>query len=448
MRKTLFVLVVLVVLTLTLPLYAEDPPSSEPRPPLPPPPTIAHIEIQRPLVEKLKTPEEDEETPWEKKVKALLTKINAMAKLRDFDRRNLIGRYSGLIYRVADGKTLDQPIGRATRLVDIVPVYETQLEIERWQNDPNAEDFGQPLMWKLRTRAPGTPNDMAQPEKWVSVHPSRVQIIAEGSVGQDFLDGVPLLRAGYNNLVDLEKIGGGSAEGFLKNSARSVVFEYAPEASVAAIEATDGNSGKTVRQIHEEQTAALNRNIDSSIVIQGGKANTLQTQMPDPAPSFEVAANLFAASVQIPFTILFGQQTGRLASDQDRRDFAGRCKSRQDNLLTPMFVEFITRMQDIGVIDQGEFEVEWPPVDAPTDEQRVDILGKMTAAMQQAAGAGITQPLFDANELRGVVHFEERDEDGMPEEGDGLDDPGQQGAPGAKQPAQQQGGRQPLRAAA
>lgn len=60
MRKTLFVLVVLVVLTLTLPLYAEDPPSSEPRPPLPPPPTIAHIEIQRPLVEKLKTPEEDE----------------------------------------------------------------------------------------------------------------------------------------------------------------------------------------------------------------------------------------------------------------------------------------------------------------------------------------------------------------------------------------------------
>lgn len=58
MRKTLFVLGVLV---LTLPLYAEDPPSSEPRPPLPPPPTINSIsEIRRPLVEKLKTPEEDE----------------------------------------------------------------------------------------------------------------------------------------------------------------------------------------------------------------------------------------------------------------------------------------------------------------------------------------------------------------------------------------------------
>ncbi|MGE8444299.1 hypothetical protein [Comamonas sp.] len=40
------------------------------------------------------------------------------------------------------------------------------------------------------------------PEKWADVHPGRVQILAEGAVG-DFYDGVPLLRAGFNRLVDL-----------------------------------------------------------------------------------------------------------------------------------------------------------------------------------------------------------------------------------------------------
>ena len=57
MRKVLFALG---FIAFCFVLYADDPPSSEPRPPLPPPPTIAHIEIRRPLVEKLKTPQEDE----------------------------------------------------------------------------------------------------------------------------------------------------------------------------------------------------------------------------------------------------------------------------------------------------------------------------------------------------------------------------------------------------
>lgn len=68
-----------------------------------------------------------------------------------------------------------------------------------------------------------------------------------------------------------------------------------------------------------------------------------------------------------------------------------------------MLEEFITRMQAAGIIDSGEFEIEWPPVNAPTEKDKVELLGKMTAAMQQAYQAGLTEPLFDANELRAVV---------------------------------------------
>lgn len=363
---------------------------------------------------RIKSPASDEVTPWEQRVNAVLRSTKAWAKLRDFDRRNMIGRYAALIYRVADGKALREPLDRAAWLVDLVPVYEDQITVTRWDADQESQTYGQPLMYQFKVRRV-TNGDQGQPVEQVDVHPSRVQILAEGSVG-DMLDGVPLLRAGFNALVDLEKISGGSAESYLKNSARTLVFQYDKDTAVKAI----GENGETtsVRQAHEEQARSLNRNQDASIVMQGGTASTLQTTTHDPKPSFEVAANLFAASVRLPFTVLFGQQTGRLASDEDKADYAARAKSRQANELTPMLEQFIRRMQAAGIIEPGEFEIEWPDVAAPSEDEKVKRLKDYTTAMREAFGAGI-QGLFDADELRRVVGFEPLQPVDMPTEGAG-----------------------------
>ena len=385
---------------------------------------------------RIKASGKDAETPWETKLAALFKAGRLWPKLRDLDRRNLVGHYAALIYRVADGKPLREPLQRAQKLVDLVPVFEDQIKVTDWNNDLGSPDFGQPAMWQYRKRRPmaNQTESQAAPDQWEDVHPSRIQVLAEGSSG-DFLDGVPLLKAGFNALVDLEKISGGSAESFLKNSARTLHFKFDANASPAVItQNADGTPGtSTVRDVVESQTRALNRNQDSSIVTQGADVNSLQTTVSDPGPSFEVAANLFAASVQIPFTILFGQQTGRLASDEDKADMVARCKSRQENLLTPMLDELVTRMQAAGIVEAGDFEVEWPPLDAPGDLDKVEVLGKMTAAMKQAFDAGLTEPLFDANELRKVAGFEERPDDGIPGEGDPDADPAV--PPGPRPPA-------------
>lgn len=361
---------------------------------------------------RIKSPASDQETPWEQRVNAVLKSVSAWAKLRDFDRRNMIGRYAALIYRVADGKALREPLDRAAWLVDLVPVYEDQITVTRWDADQESQTYGQPLMYQFKARRV-TNGDQGQPVEQVDVHPSRVQILADGSVG-DMFDGVPLLRAGFNALVDLEKISGGSAESYLKNSARTLVFQYDKDTAVQAI----GENGETtsVRQAHEEQARSLNRNQDASIVMQGGTASTLQTTTHDPKPSFEVAANLFAASVRLPFSILFGQQTGRLASDEDKADYAARAKARQQNELTPMLEQFVRRMQAAGIIEAGEFEVEWPDVAAPSEDEKVKRLKDYTTAMREAFAAGI-QGLFDADELRRVVGFEPLQNDAMPTEG-------------------------------
>lgn len=389
---------------------------------------------------RIKRPDADEESPWETAVNALMRQIGAWPKLRDWDRRNIIGRYAGLILKVADGKPLRDPLGTGGKLVDVVPVFESQLKVQKWNTVTDSPDFGKPEMWQYRMRRPDATNDAGQPDNWVDVHPSRVHILAEGAVGDDFLDGVPLLEAGFNALVDIEKISGGSGESYLKNSARSLVFKFDKDSNPQALTMSPEGvpSGKTVSQVIEEKTDALNRSIDKSIVIQGGEATTLQTLTHDPTGAFQLAANLFAASVQIPYTVLFGQQTGRLASDEDQADMVARCASRQANVLTPALESMIQRWQAAGWIEAGEFEIEWPSLDAPGDDEKLGHATKMADVNHKVFTAG-GMPPFDGNEIRKVAGFEERDDlQDLPTEGDPAagDDP----APGdpAERPALRQ----------
>ena len=187
------------------------------------------------------------------------------------------------------------------------------------------------------------------------------------------------------------------------NSARTLTIQYDKDAQPSVINA-DGSTG-SVKQAHEDQARSLNRNMDATIVTQGATAGVLQTTTSDPTGAFQLAANLFSASVQIPFVVLFGQQTGRLASGEDKAAMNARCKSRQANELTPMIAEFVTRMQAAGIIDTGEFEVEWPAIDAPGDAEKLANVKAMTAAMKEAFGAGV-QDLFDVNEIRAVAGYE------------------------------------------
>lgn len=399
-------------------------------------------------VPRIKKPGNDAGSDWETRTKGVLKAAKVWRALRDLDRRNMVGRYAAVIYRVADGQPLSAPLVRASKLVALVPLYEDQIKVTRWDEDQQSETFGQPLMYQFQSRRSATSTDMhGQPVEWADVHPSRVQIMAEGAVG-NFLDGVPLLRPGFNNLIDLEKIAGGSAEGFLKNSSRTISVEFDANGSPWALASTPGQTvptGSDITTALNDKVKALNRNIDSALLLQGGKATTLQTSQISPGPAFEVAANLFAASVGLPFTILFGQQTGRLASNEDQKDYNARGQSRRENELTPVVEEFISRMQAAGIIEPGDFEVEWAPLDAPGEAEQLANAKTMAEINKTSAEAG-RAPVFDENEIRGVADFEEREElKGIPLEGDPNAVAGDPHAAPNGKPA---GAVQPLRAAA
>lgn len=348
---------------------------------------------------------DDKPTPWEQAVSDLFRSMKLWDKVREADKRRMIGSFSAVIMRVADGREVNQPAGSG-KLVELVPVYEGQLRVTAWDSDLNSQTFGLPAMYQYRTRLPEQHTDtQGQPEEWKDVHPSRVVIHCDGEV-RDMFDSVPLLRSGFNRLVDLEKISGSSGESYRKNASRTLVFKFDRESDVAdAVRSAYGNDAK-VADVLDEKARDMNTSIDASAVMQGGDLNTLQVTVADPTGPWTVAANEFAASVGIPFTILFGQQTGRLASAEDQRDWAMTAMSRQANDIDPFIDRLLRRLMMIGAIPQmALFCIEWCDLLAPGDAEKFDNASKLATINKTMMDAGMAQP-FDENEVRTAAGYE------------------------------------------
>ena len=335
----------------------------------------------------------DDETPWEKQVDLFFEdkKINIWNRLVELDRRGLVGYYSAIIYQVADNKKWDQPLETAQRLVKLIPCWQNELVASAWDMDQSSERYGEPTMWSYTENRPFAQDK--QPVTQVQIHWTRVQEMRTK----------PLLKAGFNHIIDMCKVSGGSGESFLKNSARTVSIEFNDDAD-PVVKSVDGKE-VSLKDALNDQVRALNTNQDAAMVLQGAKATTLQTTIADPTGPWAVPANEFAASIQVPFTTLFGQQTGRLASDQDRVDMANRCGSRRLNEVEPMLTEYITRMQLANLLPKGNFKIEWSDLLQPSDKDRLEKT-KIMADTNKITFESGAEPVYTQEEMRLAADYD------------------------------------------
>lgn len=354
-----------------------------------------------------------ESTPWEKSTNKFMKRL--WPAIKETDRRNMIGHYSAVLIQLRDSGKWEEEINKATvksvgdkALVRLIPVWEPQLTVAEWEEDINSEEYGLPKMYNFNQQPVG---GMAfqGPVKPTKIHPSRVVIFSEGSVDGDPLAGIPLLKAGFNKLLDLEKISGGGAEGFLKNASRQMVAEFDDKASMEAIEALAVKAGyKNLGDAMGAKFDKMNRGTDSAAVMQGGKISVLSVAPGDPQPTWTVTANEYASSLLIPFTMMFGQQTGRLASDEDKSDWAIRRNQRRGTFLSEQITELLNRFWAIGLMEppkNGEVTISWADLLAPSEKDKIENMGKMAdvaVKTQQAFGQSSIEP----NEVRDVGELE------------------------------------------
>ncbi|MGR4047923.1 DUF1073 domain-containing protein [Kosakonia cowanii] len=352
-------------------------------------------------------------TDWEKAVTKMLKKH--WPKIKDADRRNLVGRYSALLIQFRDGREWSEPVDRVVvarkkdkAIVKLIPAWESQVKPGNFDTDTLSETYGQPVSYNFNEQPVGDDGTYG-PVRGVTVHPERIIILCEGSEDENMLSGVPFLRAGYNKLLDLEKVSGGSAEGFLKNASRQIGIAFDKETDMKAIQAQAEKAGfKDVGEALNEKMSRFNKGTDAAVALQAGQLSVLSVAAADPKPTWEVTANEFAASIQCPFTILFGQQTGRLASDEDKTDWAKRCNGRRWGFMSSVIETLLERFWKLGVIDEpasGEVTLAWSDLLAPSEKEKIANMQAMATVArdtQQAFGT----PAVEPNEVRAVGELE------------------------------------------
>lgn len=359
-------------------------------------------------------------TPWEITVNKIMRR--AFPAIIDADKKNLINRYSAVIIRFRDSRTLDQPVDTAAlkrqkenSIVGYIPAWEEQLTPVEWDTNETSDDYGKVLMWSFNEAAIGGESDGA-PVTIRNIHHSRIIILAEGSHDGSHSNGVPLLKAGFNSLIDMQKSQGGAAEGFLKNASRQLHINYPETVTVDALMRAVGVKTKEeLKSKLNEDVDSVNSAIDAAMFTFGADVTPLSVVAADPTPTWTVAANAFSASVQLAFTILFGQQTGRLASDEDQTDYNMRGGARRVNFVDGVIKAFVDMFAKYGIIEsKEEYLIKWDSLVEPSPMNKAETFGKLATA-NKAVFESNFKPALTIDEMRQAAGYEPLGEDELPE---------------------------------
>lgn len=344
--------------------------------------------------------EKPKESPLEADIRKRLTALRFWQRLADADRMSMVGRYSGVILRLADSKAPREPVdqvpGGLQGLVEIVPAWEAQLIVSEWVTDEASPDYGRPKMFSYREAAVGD----GRQGRVFDVHPDRVVIWSrDGTV-----HGRSALEPGYNDLLTLEKIRGAGGEGFYKNAASRPVLEAADNLNVEEMARAMGVDPSEMHEAMGEQVEAFNRGFDKFLLIQKMKATTLDVSLPIPEHFFAIALQSFAASLQIPVKILVGNQTGERASSEDAEDWAQANMGRRDEMVIPNIMDVVARMERFGILPERDWHLHWADLTEASMGEKIERAHKMADINSKTAATG--ELVYLPEEIRQVTGHE------------------------------------------
>lgn len=301
---------------------------------------------------------------------------------RTVDRLAGIGRYAVLLLGLADGQSLDAPVTAGSlngpaALLYLNAFTEGDAEIKEYDEDPKSTRFGQPVMYSIKL-AEEVDNGL------VEVHWSRVIHVAE-ETDSGVVFGTPRLEAPWNDLINLDKAIGGSAEAAWINANRGLHvdirdgFELDPDQA-------DGLSDEIDEYLHRMRRV---------IRTTGANVNALGSDVPDPGPIVSAIIDQIAAATDIPQRVLIGSERGELASNTDQDNLQMIIEDRQIGYAGPVILQpLIDRLILFGVLQEptsGEYQVDWPPVygQKPEDVAKVTEIKARTAKTLTDAGSGV-----------------------------------------------------------
>lgn len=347
-----------------------------------------------------------DKSAFEKQIKKEFDRLQFWTNLAEADMYSRIGEYSGVIFRFRDNKAFDQPVdtvpGQLEGIAEIIPVLQGQLKPSEFYSDVSQENYGQVKMFEFTENSIG--KDSAEVKRrQFKVHPDRVHIWSKNSS----LYGKPVLEAGYNDLLNIQKIIGAGGEGFWKNAKSAPVMAIDKDANLLQLAQSLG--AKDLEELPEklnEVVADYQKGFDKYLGVQGMEAKTLNVTLPNPKEFFLAALQSFAASLSIPLKILLGSQTGERASTEDAKEWAKTCNARRTRYIIPNINRILMMFEKYGILPERDWYLLWGDLTEATTQEKTEIASKMSEINQKMVGSG--GAVFDHDEIREVMGWKAR----------------------------------------
>jgi hypothetical protein len=342
------------------------------------------------------------------------------AHLIRLDKLARLGRYAVMVIGYDDGGRLDQPVRKSLerKVLYLQPYHEGAVDIQKYEEDSSNKRYGKPVLYNI------SPNkfhvdgiSVQQPtgastmviRKPFLVHHSRLVHVAANLL-EDSTFGTSDLECVNNDLDDILKVSGGSAEVFWLTANRGMQVDLDKEINL------DPEEADALKQEVDDYQNQLGRIIKT----RGVKITNLGSDPPSPKDAYDVLVQQISSATGIPQLVLQGAASGHLSSQQDRASWSERVAEGVTEYAEPVVLRpCIENFVEAGALPQPrDLQIHWPEAFKMNPLERGQAsaqmarsaanLAKSHAAMQPTDAEGnpeAARPLFTEEEMRQIVSF-------------------------------------------
>ena len=272
--------------------------------------------------------------------------------------------------------------GRNMEIAWVKILHNGQFEVDERDEDEESSTYGDVKLYRTKDFTTTTDLNFSKHiAPGVKIHSSRCVHFKESN-GLSY--GTSRIQKCYNQLIDITKLSGASAEVYWLGAFSGLSIE------------TEAGSTLTDEQIAriKDGTTKYFEGLARALVFEGATSKLLYPAIVSPKDHFDLQITMISIATGIPRRFLTGAEAAKLASQQDTLNWMERVTNRREMFCGPKVVApVVQRCIDAGVIPQpkdGNFTVAWPRTQSLALNERSDSARNMTAAWEAYGTSGLS----------------------------------------------------------
>jgi hypothetical protein len=263
---------------------------------------------------------------------------------------------------------------------------ERSCPVKTWDKDRLSPRYGQPLTYEVTLGESVTTTSLDSQSATTEsgsfdVHWTRMIHFAANLTDGE-VTGPPVAKAVFNNILNLGKLYGGSAEMYWQGAFFGISFETDPSLG-GDVKVNLTKAKNTI----EDYFNTLQR----YIIANGFSAKPLAPQVVSPKEQIEVQIKAICIYLGCPVPVFEGYEIGEQASQNNDSDWNDRVKEKQENVCTPgIVVPLIDRLQWAGALPEPEqYTVKWPDIYKRSEKQKAEVGLMLVQALRAYVEGGV-----------------------------------------------------------